>query len=378
MSAAEVLVLVGTRPEVIKLGPVIEALAQSASGLRPWTVATGQHRDLVAPLARELGIRIDEDLALGQPGQKPLELHVRLLDALGPYFRQRRPAAVIVQGDTGSAFTGALAAFHEGIPVGHVEAGLRTENSRNPFPEEMNRRLITRLADFHFAATERNARALRDEGVPDASVVVTGNPVVDAVRRARDETRPSDGLRSLLERVGTRRLLVLTTHRRESFGCVMAGRLEVLSRFVVAHPEIVLVFPVHPNPEVEASAERGFADVPGVLRVPPLAYTDFVHLLDRAWLVVSDSGGVQEEAPSLGKPVLVIRENTERPEAVEAGVARLVGNAPEALERELEACIADPAWVDRVRAVANPFGDGKSGARIARALAGFLAEREPT
>jgi UDP-N-acetylglucosamine 2-epimerase (non-hydrolysing) len=373
MSRGDVLVLVGTRPEMIKLAPVIEALAGERCGLRPWTVTTGQHRDLVAPLARELGVRIDEDLAAGRPGQEPLEFHARLLEALGPCLEARSPAAVLVQGDTGSAFAGALAAFHRGIPVGHVEAGLRTRDARNPFPEEMNRRLITRLAAFHFAATERNARVLREEGVPAADVVVTGNPVVDAVRRARTRTRPSELLSGVLERVGDRRLVVLTTHRRESFGCVMAERLKVLRRFADAHPEIALVFPVHPNPEVEASAEREFGGASGVLRVPPLAYTDFVHLLARAWLVVSDSGGVQEEAPSLGKPVLVIRENTERPEAVEAGVARLVGHSPEALEKELEACIADPAWVESVQAIANPFGDGTAGVRIAEALARFLA-----
>lgn len=378
MSRAEVLVLVGTRPEMIKLGPVIEALGARSSSLRPWTVATGQHRDLVAPLACEIGVRIDDDLAVGRPGQEPLEFHARLLEALGPYLEKRRPAAVLVQGDTGSAFTGALAAFHRGIPVGHVEAGLRTEDARNPFPEEMNRRLITRLADFHFAATERNARVLREEGVPEASIVVTGNPVVDAVHRARSRTRPSELLCRLLECVGDRRLLVLTTHRRESFGGVMADRLRVLRRFVETHADMALVFPVHPNPEVEACAERELEGAAGVLRVPPLAYTDFVHLLDRAWLVVSDSGGVQEEAPSLGKPVLVIRENTERPEALEAGVARLAGGGPEALERALDSCVADPGWVDGVRAIANPFGDGRAGARIAEALAGLLAQREPS
>lgn len=374
-AAAEVLVLVGTRPELIKLGPVVRALGEGGAGLRAWTVATGQHRDLVAPLARELGVRLDEDLAVGQAGQAPLEFHARLLGSLGPLLRERRPAAVIVQGDTGSAFAGALAAFHAGIPVGHVEAGLRTDDPRNPFPEEMNRRLITRLADFHFAATARNARVLREEGVPAAQIAVTGNPVVDAVLRTRARTRPSAALVDLLERVGDRRLLVLTTHRRESFGGVMTERLAGLRRFSDAHPELALVFPVHPNPQVEATAGRVLGSTSGVLRVPPLPYTDFIHLLDRAWLAVSDSGGVQEEAPSLGTPVLVIRENTERPEAVEAGVARLVGALPGALEHALEACLADNAWIDGVRSIPNPFGDGKAGVRITEALARFLAER---
>ncbi|MGI9430853.1 MAG: non-hydrolyzing UDP-N-acetylglucosamine 2-epimerase [Myxococcota bacterium] len=376
MSAgAEVLVLVGTRPELIKLGPVVRALGEGGAGLRAWTVATGQHRDLVAPLACELGVRLDEDLAAGRAAQAPLEFHALLLEGLGPLLRERRPAAVLVQGDTGSAFAGALAAFHAGIPVGHVEAGLRTDDARNPFPEEMNRRLITRLADLHFAATARNARVLREEGVPASQIAVTGNPVVDAVLRTRAETRPSAALVDLLERVGDRRLLVLTTHRRESFGDVMAERLTGLRRFSDAHPELALVFPVHPNPEVEATADRILGGAAGVLRIPPLPYTDFIHLLDRAWLAVSDSGGVQEEAPSLGTPVLVIRENTERPEAVEAGVARLVGASPGALEHALEACVADPAWVDGVRSIPNPFGDGKAGVRITEALEGFLAKR---
>ena len=370
----EALVVVGTRPELIKLAPVVRALAARDAGPRPFAVATGQHRDLVGPLAREVGVRIDADLGAGRPGQDPLAFHARLLDALAPVLRERRPAAVVVQGDTASALAGALAAFHCGVPVAHVEAGLRTDDPRDPFPEEMNRRLVTRLADLHFAATERNARTLRAEGVSEERILVTGNPVVDAVQRTLRDTEPSEELRGVLGRVAERALLVLTTHRRESFGPVMAERLAGLRRFLDAHPEWALVFPVHPNPEVEAAARAAFAGAAGALRVPPLSHADFVHLLGRARLVVSDSGGVQEEAPSLGKPVLVIRETTERPEAIEAGVARLVGDAPGALEKELAACVANPAWIDGVSRIPNPFGDGRAAARIADGLARFLAQ----
>jgi rhodanese-related sulfurtransferase len=259
--------------------------------------------------------------------------------------------------------------------VGHVEAGLRTGDPTSPFPEELNRRLITRLASLHFAPTRHNLATLRSEGVPAGSIALTGNPVVDALRESLPRARPSPELASRLRASEGTRLLVLTTHRRESFGPVMEGNLRVLRRFVETHPDVSLAFPVHPNPKVRAASQAILAGQPRIHLLEPLGYADFLHLLSRAWLIVSDSGGVQEEAPTLGKGLLVLRANTERPEAVEAGVAKLVGGDPARLEAALAELAADDSWLRRVREIPNPFGDGQAGERIAAAALRFLEER---
>jgi UDP-N-acetylglucosamine 2-epimerase (non-hydrolysing) len=367
-----ILVLFGTRPEVIKLAPVIQALQADPQHLRTLTVSSGQHADLVLPFVHALGLWVDFDLQVGRSGQAPLDVCHRVLAALGPLLSREEPDLILVQGDTTTALAGSLAGFYQRILVGHVEAGLRSGDVASPYPEEMNRRLITRLASLHFAATERNAETLRREGIAEDRIVVTGNPVVDSVRWALEHAEPSPALCALLEWVRGKKLLVLTTHRRESFGGVMRERLNALRRFVDRHADLVLIFPVHPNPEVRACAEGELEGSPRIHLIDPLEYLDFIHLLSKAWLIVSDSGGIQEEAPSLGKPVLVIRDNTERPEAVEAGVARLVGRSATALEAMLEECYADDRWLKRVKSMRNPFGSGDSGLRIANALRGFL------
>lgn len=372
LGAKRVLALFGTRPEVIKLAPVIHALEKRPQHLQTITVSSGQHTDLVHPFVQALGLRVDFDLRVGSARQAPLDVCRRVLESIGPLLEREQPDLVLVQGDTTTALAGALAGFYRQIPVGHVEAGLRSGNAASPYPEEMNRRLITQLASLHFAATARNAEALRREGIPEERIILTGNPVVDSVRWALERAEPSPGLRHLLEEVGGGKLLVLTTHRRESFGEIMRERLNVLRRFVERYEDLVLVFPVHPNPEVRDRARGELAGSPRVHLIDPLDYLDFVHLLSRAWLIVSDSGGIQEEAPSLGKPVLVIRENTERPEAIEAGVARLVDGPAATLERMLEESYSDDGWRSRVEAARNPFGSGDSGLRIAEALRRFL------
>jgi UDP-N-acetylglucosamine 2-epimerase (non-hydrolysing) len=301
----------------------------------------------------------------------------RVLAALEPVLERERPDALLVQGDTTTAMAGALAAFYGGVPAAHVEAGLRSGDPGAPFPEEMNRRLVSRLARFHFAPTPHNAETLRAEGVPEDCIAVTGNPVVDALSRTLEGERPSPELEKRIEGIRAPRLVVLTTHRRESFGARLRANLSALRRFVERHEDVALAFPVHPNPEVQGPARAVLSGAPRVLLLPPLGYPDFVHLLSRAWLVVSDSGGVQEEAPTLGKALLVLRANTERPEAVEAGVARLVGDSPERLEAMLEALHADDAWIRRVRGIENPFGRGDAGARIADALERFLGMGAP-
>jgi UDP-N-acetylglucosamine 2-epimerase (non-hydrolysing) len=351
---------------------VLHELEGRAGAFEVLKVASSQHTDLLHPFAAHFGIEIDHDLDVMQGDQSPSEVASRVLASLSPILAQHKPDLLLVQGDTTTAMAGALAGFFHGVPVGHVEAGLRSGNPASPFPEEMNRRLITDLATLHFAATERNRQALLAEGVEEASIALTGNPVVDALLHCLAHDRPSASLTEALDAIAADRLLVLTTHRRESFGEVMRGNLEVLRDFVAAHEDVALAFPVHPNPKVVESTRAILGASPRVHLLEPLGYPDFIHLLSRAWLIVSDSGGVQEEAPTLGKALLILRENTERPEAIEAGVARLLGGSPEALEAALSELYDDDSWVRGVRGAPNPFGRGDAGKRISDALESFL------
>jgi UDP-N-acetylglucosamine 2-epimerase (non-hydrolysing) len=364
--------LFGTRPEVIKLAPVVRALT-AAKAFRVTNIASGQHTDLLYPFAERFGIGIDQDLRVMEPGQTPSGVGARVLAALDPILAREQFDVLLVQGDTTTAMAGALAAFHRRIPVAHVEAGLRSGDLYSPFPEEMNRTLITRLASFHFAATPMNRETLLREGVPDRRIFVTGNPVVDSLKDVLSRPSVSREVDAVLEATEGTRRVVLTTHRRESFGEAMAGNLRVLARFVERRPDVSLVFPVHPNPVVVETARRVLNGRPRVHLVAPLPYEPFIRLLASAWLVVSDSGGVQEEAPTLGKPVLVLRENTERPEGVLAGVARLTDGDPERLQALLEEAYVPGSWAERAREVENPFGRGDAGPRIAAALACALA-----
>jgi UDP-N-acetylglucosamine 2-epimerase (non-hydrolysing) len=373
MSPLRVLTLFGTRPEVIKLAPVIAALEAEPEQFSTVNVASGQHTDLLYPFARSFGIRIDDDLSIMEPGQTLSGVCARVLTALDPILVRTRPDAVLVQGDTTTALAGALAAFHRRIPVGHVEAGLRSGDPTSPFPEEMNRRLVTRLATFHFAATGQNRETLVKEGVDEEAIFVTGNPVVDALKTVLASAKPGPAIQKLLADTEGLRRVVLTTHRRESFGETMSGNLRVLRTFVESHKDVALVFPVHPNPVVVETTRAILAGHPRIHLLAPLGYQDFILLLSSAWLLVSDSGGVQEEAPTLGKPLLVLRENTERPEALQSGVARLVGGDPARLAAMLAEVSLPGSWAERARETENPFGRGDSGLRIARILASSLA-----
>jgi UDP-N-acetylglucosamine 2-epimerase (non-hydrolysing) len=367
-----VLTLFGTRPEVIKLAPVIGALEASPETFRTINVTSAQHTDLLYPFVRLFGIRVDHDLQVMAPHQPLNEVCARVLSRLDAILAETRPDVLLVQGDTTTAMAGALAAFHRRIRVDHVEAGLRSGDARSPYPEEMNRRLVSRLATWHFAATAANRDTLVAEGVPLDRIFVTGNPVVDSLQMILRSASMPPRVAQLLDATEGFRRVVLTTHRRESFGEVMRNNLKVLRRFVMRRPDVALLFPVHPNPDVLGPATEILAGHPRIKLVPPLAYDEFVVLLSRAWLIVSDSGGVQEEAPTLGKPLLVLRENTERPEAVDAGVARLVGDRPGRLALMLDEVYRDESWVDKVGGVDNPFGRGDAGARIGEVLARVL------
>jgi UDP-N-acetylglucosamine 2-epimerase (non-hydrolysing) len=365
----KVMTVFGTRPEVIKLAPVITELERHPLTFQTVNVASGQHEELLRPFLTSFGLRLDHHLHVMVPGQTSNGLCARVLSALDPVLVQEQPDLVLVQGDTTTAMAGALAAFHRRIPVGHVEAGLRSGDVLSPYPEEMNRRLITRLATHHFAATTHNRAALLAEGVEAEHIFVTGNPVVDVLKGMLSRPPVASPVAQLLERTAGQRRVVLTTHRRESFGPVLAENLRVLRRFVERHRDVELVFPVHPNPVVVAAAEAALSRHPRIHLIAPLGYEDFILLLSRAWLIVSDSGGVQEEAPTLGKPLLVIRENTERPEAMQAGVARLVGGQPDQLAEMLEEAWSPGSWAERASEVENPFGRGDAGSRIAQAIA---------
>lgn len=369
-----VMTVFGTRPELIKLAPVMWALEARPHDFASVHVFTEQHPTLAPTFIRDFRVRVDHKLPAPLPGLTINRTIARIVEGLDRVLEAEEPDLVLVQGDTTSAMAGALAAFNRHIAIGHVEAGLRTATPRNPFPEEMNRRLISRLAQFHFAATDGNVANLRREGVAEDRIARTGNPIIDALHWILRTTRPSTTLRELLDRIGDRRLLVLTTHRRENFGSVMKANLAVLRRFVLERPDIALVFPVHPNPAVRSAADEILTGTPNVLLVPPLAYADFIHLLTRAWLIVSDSGGIQEEAPSLGRPLLILRENTERPEAVACGAARLVGDAPDRLAAALEELAGDDSWARGMRRLDNPFGRGDSGVRIADAILSFAPD----
>lgn len=371
-----ILTLFGTRPEIIKLAPVIWAIERRKDILRSITVSSSQHTDLLRPFIREFGINIDHDLAVMTPGQTPSGVLARIVEAIERLFQVERPDLVLVQGDTTTAIAGALAAFYMRIPVAHVEAGLRTGNRQSPFPEEMNRRLITQLADLHFAATTKNIEILQAEGVQEKCIILTGNPVIDSLQHILTHSSVSLLLSRLLDKIASKRLIVLTTHRRENFGQVMSSHLKALRRFVEHHQDVELVFPVHPNPSVRAVVNKEFTGIERIHCIEPLEYADFLHLLSRAWIIVSDSGGVQEEAPSLEKPLLILRDTTERPEVLDCGVGRLVGHSGEHLEKMLEAALIDKSWFEAVSKAENPFGKGDAGEKIASAIVQFFALKE--
>ena len=364
----KVLTVFGTRPEVIKLAPIIRELEWYAETCETVNVTSAQHTDLLYPFIRKFGIRIARDLRVMEPNQTPNTVCARVLTALDPILADERPDLLLVQGDTTTALAGALAGFHRRIPVGHVEAGLRSGDPYSPYPEEMNRRLITRLATYHFAATAHNRRALLSEAVPLDHIFVTGNPVVDSLNAMLETTSTTPAIADLLQATTGLKRLVLTTHRRESFGHTMEGNLKALRDFVSRHADVGLIFPVHPNPAVVDAGTRLLSGHPRIHLIQPMDYQDFVVLLSHAWLIASDSGGIQEEAPSLGKALLVLRENTERPEAIQSGVARLVGGSPERLAAMLEEVYQDGTWLDDVRRIDNPFGRGDSGKQIVQII----------
>ena len=367
----KVLVIFGTRPEAIKLFPVVAAL-QAVDGLTVRTCVTAQHRGLLDQVLAIAGVSPDIDLDLMEPGQSLDRLTARLLTSLGEVMDNERPDRVIVQGDTATAMVGALSAYYRKVPVAHVEAGLRSGDIWQPWPEEINRRIVAPIADQHFAPTETAAAALRRENIDPATIHVTGNTVVDALHatRAKLAAEPclAAGLDDVVARFAGKRIVLVTTHRRENFGDGMAGIATAIGR-IADRADTAVLFPCHPNPNVVEVMDRMLGNRPNVARIEPLDYPHFIRALDLCHIALSDSGGVQEEAPALGKPVLVMRETTERPEGVAAGTARLVGTDPDRIVSEISTLLDDEGAYSAMARAHNPFGDGHASPRIARVVA---------
>lgn len=363
----------GTRPEAIKLCPVLLKLRQEPQVFHVQVCVTAQHRGMLDQVLSVFGVTPEFDLDLMQPGQSLSQVTGRMMIALEPILDAARPDFAIVQGDTTTTLCGALAAFYKQVPVAHVEAGLRTGDLQQPFPEELNRVLTGRMAALHFAATEGAADNLRREGVEDGRIFVTGNSGIDAVLaiKARLERNPLPSPHYLIP---GKKLVLVTAHRRESFGAGFEDICEGIRR-IAREEDVQVVYPVHRNPNVTGPVERLLSNAPRVTLIPPLDYVPFVDLMMRAALLLTDSGGVQEEGPSLGKPILVMRERTERPEAVAAGTVRLVGTDPDKIELEALKLLRDPQERALMSRVHNPYGDGHASERIANVLRSFHREK---
>lgn len=363
----KILTVLGTRPEAVKLAPVIMA-CEKTPGLRSVVCVTGQHLEMLEPFLTLFGLRSAYDLKVMRPDQSLAGLTARVIERLDGVIAAERPACVLVQGDTTTAMAAALTAHYHKVPVAHVEAGLRTPDRYDPFPEEMNRRLVSRLAGLHFAPTGWAKRNLLREDVPAVDIFVTGNPVVDALAMMLKKSGPAlpDGLK--VRRGG--RLILVTAHRRENLGPGLENVCRAVLDIIEKASEAEVVFPVHLNPNVRKTVLPLLKGHPRIHLTEPLDYLTFVRLMNRAALILTDSGGIQEEAPSLGKPVVVMRRTTERPEAVQAGVAVLAGTDPEKITRLALGLLkkADDAGFMRSIRKRNPFGDGRSGPRIARIL----------
>ncbi|MBI5850608.1 MAG: UDP-N-acetylglucosamine 2-epimerase (non-hydrolyzing) [Planctomycetes bacterium] len=368
---SKIVVAVGTRPEAVKLAPVVHALRRE-----PWArvtvLATAQHRELLDQILQFFGIEADIDLDLMRPGQSLADLTSRMIDSLDGAFALVEPDLVIGQGATTTVPAAGLCSFYRRVPFAHVEAGLRTHDRNSPFPEEMNRVLVGRLADLHFAPTARARGNLLDEGVAPSSIEVTGNTVIDALVWATprvDRTRfaPKEG----------RRTILVTAHRRESFGPPLDDVCNAVLEIVTAREDVEVVFPVHPNPNVRGTVDRVLSKHPRIHLMAPLDYADFVAAMASCHLVLTDSGGVQEEAPALGKPVLVLRDNTERPEGIDAGTAKLVGTDRKRIVEQTLRLLDDERVYAAMSQAVNPYGDGRAAARITTRIRRFLGVQTP-
>jgi UDP-N-acetylglucosamine 2-epimerase (non-hydrolysing) len=365
----------GTRPEVVKFFPVIKQIEQHPR-LQSQVISTSQHREMIDELMALFALRLDHDLNVIQPNQSLADISTRALAGLDAIFKQQRPDLVLVQGDTTTAFIGALAAFYHKIPVGHIEAGLRSHDKTSPYPEEINRRLISTIAGLHFAPTVKNAANLYKEGVAVEDIFVTGNTVIDSLLHivGRKSGRLSDYLPAAA--LNARRMILVTAHRRENLGAALENLCHALKDLVQRHPEVHVVYPVHLNPNVRQTVFEMLAGQERIHLLAPLSYEPFVEAMVKAHLIITDSGGVQEEGPSLGKPVLVFRNETERPEGVAAGGVKLVGTRRENVVQETSRLLRDELAYRRMSAIRNPYGDGRAAQRLVQAVLHYFGMGE--
>jgi UDP-N-acetylglucosamine 2-epimerase len=373
----KVCVVIGTRPEAIKMAPVILALRERSDLFSVTVCSTGQHTTMLEGAIAAFGIKPDQELSVMQPGQSLAQLTSRLLLALDNNFEVTCPDLVLVHGDTTSAMAGALAAFYRQIEVGHVEAGLRTRNLLSPFPEEYNRRSVAIATRHHFAPTQAARANLESEGVASGQIIVTGNTVIDALQYTiRSLETNADDVKRLRVRLVLelgfdpvqQAFVLITAHRRENFGAGLENICFSIRELAKANPSLFFVYPVHLNPKVKNAVDAALANVSNVALIAPQDYRTFAWLLHKCLLVLTDSGGIQEEAPALGKPVLVMRDTSERPEAIEAGTARLVSTTPEVIIREVQTLISNKVEYERMAQAINPFGDGQAAQRIVEHL----------
>lgn len=368
----KILTVFGTRPEAIKMAPLVKALSHT-QGINAKVCVTAQHRQMLDQVLRLFNINPDYDLNLMRPGQGLDDITGGILSGIGPILDEFCPDVVLVHGDTTTTMAASLAAFHRKILIGHVEAGLRTGNIFSPWPEEMNRRVCDAMANWHFVPTTTARANLLAEGVNDGSIILTGNTVIDALLEVRNKIEHDPGLSiDLAARFpfldGDRRLLLVTGHRRENFGAPFRDFCHALRQIAESHPDVQIVYPVHLNPNVQQPVRSILEGIDNVFLIDPQDYLPFVYLMTRSYLIITDSGGIQEEAPALGKPVLVTRDTTERPEAISAGTARLVGTETASIVSAVEHLLDDSAAYQHMAQAHNPFGDGQASQRIVDAL----------
>lgn len=374
----KVMTVFGTRPEAIKMAPVVLELAKHPDKIVPVVAVTAQHREMLDQVLKLFDIKPDYDLDIMAKGQTLFDITSKAMMGLDKVLQQEKPDIVLVHGDTTTTFAGALAAYYHQIAVGHVEAGLRTGNKYSPFPEEMNRKLTGAIADLHFAPTETSRSNLLAEAVDETRIFVTGNTVIDALHRTVDDEFFFDN--DVLQKVDFKgkRIILVTTHRRENLGEPMRHVYKALRHLTEEFEDVEIVFPVHKNPKVREVVSQELGNLAKVHLADPLDYEPFANLMHKSYLILTDSGGVQEEAPALGKPVLVLRDTTERPEAVEAGTVKLIGTAEDVVYREAKQLLMDKKEYNLMSEACNPYGDGHAAQRIVQAiLYHYGLEEEP-
>lgn len=363
MRKIKVMTVFGTRPEAIKMAPVVKEL-QSRDEIEEITCVTAQHRQMLDQVLETFKITPDYDLDIMKQGQTLNDVVQRVLGKIGEVLEKERPDIVLVHGDTTTTFAGALAAYYNQVDVGHVEAGLRTWNKYSPYPEEMNRQMVDRITDMYFAPTENSKENLIKENIDINKIYVTGNTAIDAM----STTISSDYYNELFEWIGSDRMILLTAHRRENLGNPMYHIFRAIKRIVMEYDDVKVIYPVHLNPKIREVANKVFKDIDKVKLIEPLEVTDFHNFQNKSYIILTDSGGVQEEAPSLGKPVLVLRDTTERPEGIKAGTLKLVGTNEDNIYKEIRELLNNKSMYNKMSKASNPYGDGKASKKIVDAI----------